>query len=1723
VVVLFAALIAPFFINWDSYKANFEQEATHLLGHPVHVGGAAHVRILPSPSVTFTDLEVSDPGQDPIVTVETFSATIELMPLLQGEVRVTSMKLERPHLRISADDLAAVDWLKPPGERKGDKVVLGDVQISDGTLNYTDVETGVALAFGGVNASVAADSLAGPWRVDGTYLEGERTVPFRFATGRQLEDGTIRLQSNLSPPPLPISLSADGVLSNREGQGLSYAGTYTVAEVAGDKTVPTGWRSQGTFALSRGRIAIDKAVLSRGAVDRPTSVAGSLALAFGKSPSFSASAEARQLDLDRAFGGGPDQPLNLAERAQGFLDQIAALPLPTIPGRIAFNVPGVVVGGSVVQNVAFTAESATDGWKISDLSAQLPGQALVQADGVLSTRRAVSFAGHARFAVAQPLTFAAWWRGSGQVTATRLPPAFDISADATLASGRIILDKIDATIGSAAVSGRVNWGTVKGGRLLATDLKTGRVDFADVKALADLVANRDLGDVSSLADSFQIRLSADSIGLSDVVLGNVAVDASYADDTLNVVQLAVGDIGGASLRVTSGRIDELTTNPRGHLDARLEADTPEGLTLIVQRLLPDSASDAWLQRALPSLAPAVINAHITAPPRNGAGFQLSLDGVAGSTSLNATVQSAVNLKAIATWRTTPSVFSLTLDTPDSAALAAQLGLAAATLKDDPGAHILAKGNGVPKEGLDSVFDVEFAGLKVNATGKLTLGDAQPMFNGTFSASTDELAPVVASAGLTIPLAAEGTPVSLSGGVRVAGGQANFDWKDGTVAGHTVSGNVAAGRAADQSWRVDGALDVDEVDLGWLASLSLGFAPEMTGNAKAPWSKANFAPPTYGAVSGKIGVATRHFTIGDLDVTDGKLALTLQPNRIDVDLSAATLAGGAASGGASIQNVDGNATLTGQFNLTGARLADLSWQAGGQPALTGGIDLSANFEATGRTPAAIVSSITGSGVVSVHDGVAHNFNAETVQSIVRLSDLGEPFSDAALADAVADRIDRAPLAFGETGGAFTIAGGTVRANGLSARAPDLSATGGGAIDLAALTLTSDWTMTFTSQDPVAGGGDAKIGLAFRGPLAAPVRTIDVLPLNSYLSTRQAARMLDVIATEEADHIERDRLQQQIDKIRDDAARVEKARRDAIENARRRAEIAAAATERVAALHVDRETAADTRSIVMLERAAEQSAAAAASARTGADEAALRLADARAKSAAAQQALAASVTADSDAAASLAKAKADLDAAEAKAASTAQAAMDAETSATAAAQALAIAVDAQTKAKVSADKSVSKASSAADTLAAAKADAANARAAASDAQAASLRAKTALNDAGKAIADAATRRDTAAQALALATSALTTAITLAKQSGGAAQSAGQTAMQADAVRAQAEMKASARLNDQRVAEADRDQARAAAEGIRQQYMAALNTVSEAERSDPSGAGMVVLAARTNADGLQQQLQIAEQALAAAQTRAGTAAAAADTARAAAQAAAADATSASLAASRVAAGNQASELMIAQKTTARDTAAAAALAATAEAQRAGAAFNAAQADADAASRKAAEMVAAAEAAEARLSEATKASIVSAAGAEASALADAIAARAKAEQDVLATRQIADAAKAAALAASGAVAVARSNYDAAVKAADVAHAARVANEKAVQIALVAATRAESDAAVAEKIAVAREADAEAAASRVPSAAPVAATKPAVMPSPRPRPKPLKLVPDAMAGDAPLSITPAE
>jgi hypothetical protein len=1421
VVALFAALIAPWFINWNDYRATFEEEASRILGQPVKVTGTATASILPTPSLAFTDVRVGDTEGKPMMTVEKFEVTIELMPLLQGEIRVISMNLRKPVASISVDDAGTVDWLirnETAGKLDPDKVVLENVQISDGRIAYSDARTGVAKVFDKINAAIEARSLSGPWRIDGSYLDEGQRVPVRVSTGRRAENGTIRTKIEFSPAGWAAAITADGDIGTDDA-GLYYRGTYNLAEPVAaegegppDQQASAGWRSEGAFTLTRGRLDIEKAILSEGPPDRPYSVAGSLIVDLGPVRRFEATIQARQLDLDRSLGSGPTAPVQPAEAAESLVAWLRTLYVPSIPGKLAFSVPGIIVGGAVIQDASFLAEPAADGWRISDLHASLPGQATLEAEGTLTTAEGVGFLGDVHLSVQQPTGFAAWWRGKGQEGAGRQLDPFDLSGNATVAPGRLAIDKLTARIGAATVRGRFAWtesGLKNRRRHLGTDLSADRIDYTQVRAIGELLLGKNIADAGALADSYAIKLATRSLVLDDLTLNDVAVDASYADDALTVNEFRVGDLGGARVNITRGRIDKPLESPEGRLEGRLEAPTDlAGFASVVEQLAPDTAIARWLTRAAPALTPAILNVAIEAPAKDGGpGLHVAVSGVAASTTLSAGIDLAGTL---ADWRGGKAAVSLTLDSPDADGLARQTGLTVPAAGVEGGSHLTFTAAGVPETGVAVELGGDFGGLALASAGNLILGAGKdPTYAGSLKLTTGDLIPLLQMAALAIPGAALGTPVAIDGTVEAVGPALSFAWQGGQIGDRIVGGKATVGWRNDGSLDLGGDLAIDEVDLGWLAALGLGFAIEPTGDRFSPWSKAPFGDPDYGAVHGRFAVKTDRFAIADgIDAANAALDFGIDPHRIDLGLKSGQLYGGTVAGGLTINNVGGNSNLTGRFELKNATLDSVVWQRDGRSVATGAMDLSANFESAGRSPAGIVSSLTGGGTLTLRDGEARYVNPKAASLIIRASDLGQEFSDDALRSQFLSYIEGASLPFSEASAPFSIAAGTLRIKNLEVQSAGIRATGGATIDLNTLDLESDWTLAFDAGDDKAKGTVPQAGLVFRGPLADPSRIVDVVQLGAYLNIRQEERIQEILSLEQADRAEKERLNRLKRKLREDAARRARDAEAAAAAESARREAATAATAKLDVFHAEREAYAARRLIAVA--AASQAAAMAKDAGKLLEAASAARVEADAALAMATDRLASARGAVRDAAAELADANA-AEAATAKAAARAEAERDEAQRAADAAEAAAQAAE---TASAGAELLVEEKAAEQATARAAAGNATTAKAAA-DREAADKAA--ALADAEKAAADAVDEDAAAAQA--------------------AADAAGKEAV-ASAIRDAAAQEADAAVKAEAAARAAADAARSRLAVARKAVADAETAVAEAKGPSTDSTGAISL---------------------------------------------------------------------------------------------------------------------------------------------------------------------------------------------------------------------------------------------------------------------------------------------
>ena len=142
VIALLAALIGPSYVDWNQFKSRFEQEATLTLGLPVKVKGTAGIRLLPLPSVTFTEIEVGASADSiPVLVADSFKIDIELAPLLKGNVVVVDMQMANPTLNIELDKQGQMDvpeFASPRQELQGANVSLENIAITNGQVKISD-------------------------------------------------------------------------------------------------------------------------------------------------------------------------------------------------------------------------------------------------------------------------------------------------------------------------------------------------------------------------------------------------------------------------------------------------------------------------------------------------------------------------------------------------------------------------------------------------------------------------------------------------------------------------------------------------------------------------------------------------------------------------------------------------------------------------------------------------------------------------------------------------------------------------------------------------------------------------------------------------------------------------------------------------------------------------------------------------------------------------------------------------------------------------------------------------------------------------------------------------------------------------------------------------------------------------------------------------------------------------------------------------------------------------------------------------------------------------------------------------------------------------------------------------------------------------------------------------------------------------------------------------
>ncbi len=1105
VLALTTALVGPYFVNWTSYRADFEREATAILGRRVTVEGGVTARILPFPSVTFSDVVVagSRPGE-PAVTAETFSMDAELAPFLRGEVLIFDMRLVRPKVAIDVAENGTVDWaVRPSTPFKASQISLEKLTVTDGQVRIRHVASGRQHLLTEINSDVSARSFAGPWRADGTLrIDGMRTT-LAVSTGKADETGAMRLRIKADPANYPVAIEADGdvVLDNgavryagdfRLGAGEaeqaelrgSDGGTFKVSPETPVKEGPRPNRIGGKFSFDQRRLGIDEFRFETGPLDDPYTADGKAFIDLGANPRFSIEANGAQMRFDETVGtGGQAAGITLRDRIAAVETVLADLPKPTIPGTVEVNLPAVVAGDTTIREVRLSAEPVPEGWRLKSLAATLPGRTSLEGSGLLRTADELGFSGSLLLAVAQPSGFAAWVSKDVDDAIRRMPAA-GFRANVEMTSKRQHFSNLELILGAAKFYGEIdNQQPDDAKPSMQVKLTGDALDVDGLTAFASLFVS-DNG-ANRLADhDLDLDIKAGPVSVAGLTAETVDTALRLRERTLEIDRLSIGGLEGATISAT-GTIREFPANPSGNLDASVVAVDLAPLISVLAERYPDNPLARELRNraeAYPGLfEDTQIDLMASAvPDGDGSSITVNAGGKTGGSDFSLTASADGKAEAP---EAAKLMLSLSMKNGNAEPLIALYGMPALPLGVAGSGETTLQAKGTLAGGLDTTLGLTGGG-HAGAIQRQDRRVERRADGEGFGAARCRRHRTVADDGRRRPARHGIRPAGIACRRRRLRGNGvlSLAGLKGTIEEGAVSGDLKA-EMKEGLPHFQGSLTLDQLDLGLPAAMVLG---EASLASDGGWPQAAFQEKV-----------SAPFT-ADLDISAGSVSAEPIGSASDVHMKASLdreglrlgeVTGktydGQLSGLFELKNTDGTGLFSAQLKLTGS---DLGLALAGT-GLAGRSDITASVSATGKSVEAMVAALSGSGTATLHGLAISGVNPDAFAAIIARADaIGRDVDAAKTAAFVPSIAGSGTFAAKDAELAFSLAGGVLRAPPLTLEAPAATLTTEVRADLNSGSVAADGSIVYQPGDERLIGSDPVVRFTVEGPFGALTKTL-----------------------------------------------------------------------------------------------------------------------------------------------------------------------------------------------------------------------------------------------------------------------------------------------------------------------------------------------------------------------------------------------------------------------------------------------------------------------------------------------------------------------------------------------------------------------------------------------------------------------------------------------------------
>lgn len=1153
VLVLFTALIAPLFIDWNSYRAEIERYGSKLAGREVRIDGPVGIQILPTPTIRLNGLRIANPDgatEEAFVSADSLELRLAISPLLKGKIEVEALEFEGATFEFEHMGDSRGSWHLSPRSSlaeflTADNIGVTSATISESTIVLRDRVRGGLAQLDDVYLEISASSLVGPYRVRGTVKHEDKLLFVSMQTGRRAPSGDMRLSVTLEP---------DGAYTPTYGFSGKLAGSGADARIEGKLRIsrdlpplvedepqldpaevglPFSFKAEVSAGFSEVSLADVELLVDQ---TQPGSVIeGEMRIGLGDRLGLDMDMSARHLNLDRIAEHSGLTPADLAPGLQAVdsISRLVGAAPDDLEGRIRLAANALTIGGETVETAEVRAVISGKSLVISDVGGVLPGRSEVKlSDLKLAVRSGVAgFEGNLEFASRDSRGFLKWALPDLAKAMDAAPRAFKGKSTVT---GQVAIDARSVGLRQARfeVDGSVMQGAVVvvPGDVpeILSNLTVADVNFdryfatpaADTEPesqadpFATLVSGIDASALSAFNGRFVVETG--TFRRWKLTGERLRTSVEVRNGALILQEAEIGAFNGVDLSLV-GAVEWRAGSPHGSLTADVRSASMRQVMEIP--LLRRMVAAGMGEREALFHDEAPVNLHVDLDSENRDGIDRVTATVEGDVD-GARVQLTAAFKGDwAGFEKGDLKLDGVVTSPGVDVLARLFSIKMPAGATDGGdeSSLSVSLTGSLEKGLGGALVVNAFNTQLDVSGLMLLQDGALSVESEVRAKSVDASELLQALGLLSGEPDAPTTIDLKGLLSATGNEIVVTGIGGKIAGVPVG--------LDGTIDVSGArpnlfanVTVASLDLPWAIGRLLARSPQEAadGVRSVPgtaWSAAPFDLSLLEAADMNVVLRAGDVRLlGKADATQMHAEISVSEGRVEVERFTSEFAGGTISADARLTTLNGQLAVEANFELQEAGFASTLRSRDGPAPLSGRYALSGRLVGAGRSPVGFVSSLSGDGSIRIDDGALYGVNPGPFSDALQQAD------SASELDSIIDGtlVDGA-MAFAGLSSKFVIDNGVVRFESAEIEGPAATGNVRGVLDLPAWRLDSKWSIalkTFPEAPPLT--------VLLAGPAAEPVRSYDTTALRSFFVVKgltEGVQQLEELQREEQERIKR----------------------------------------------------------------------------------------------------------------------------------------------------------------------------------------------------------------------------------------------------------------------------------------------------------------------------------------------------------------------------------------------------------------------------------------------------------------------------------------------------------------------------------------------------------------------------------------------------------------------------